>query len=35
MKPRLQALLLGGTALGTSLLMLAGCDVKIPKVQGD
>ena len=34
-RARLQALLFSGAVLGTSLLMLAGSDVKIPKVQGE
>ncbi len=32
---RLQALLFSGAALGASLLMLAGGDLKLPKVQGE
>jgi hypothetical protein len=32
---RLEALLFSGGGLSTSLLMLAGGEVKIPKVQGE
>jgi hypothetical protein len=34
-RARLHALLFSGAALATSLLMLAGGDVKLPKSQGE
>ena len=34
-RARLQALLFSGAALGASLLMFAGGDTKLPKVQGE